>query len=412
MPNYDLSNLFFLMRYIIALLVCFSIINLAHAQKNDSTKISIAEIVTIHSTILNEDRKIYIYTPSTVPGFVTPSGPFPVMYLMDAEFQLQMVAGLVDYLSKSQGIILPTIIVGIDNNHYDRERDLTPTHSDKADPVSKPDTSASAFTKTSGGGEKFLRFIREEVMHYVEQHYNTAPFKIFSGHSLGGLMSVYCLFKHPEMFNAYIGISPSVWWDNNVLQQIAKDKLTVNALKNKYLFFSISSEGGEFYKDIQSLHSLLRQKKDSSGLLYKYQYYPTETHGSGPAKAEYDALKFIFSNCYPSQKDTTLAGIKLFYKKFEKHFGYASKPDENMLITIGYNDLDHPKKIDEAVKIFEMAAENYPTSSNAFDSLGDGYAKKGNKAKAIVAYKKAIELHSADFNNDTITKLKTLEDAK
>jgi len=59
-----------------------------------------------------------------------------------------------------------------------------------------------------------------------------------------------------------------------------------------------------------------------------------------------------------------------------------------------------------------VAAENYPTSSNAFDSLGDGYAKKGDKTKAIAAYKKAIGSHSADFNNETNIKLKILRDPK
>jgi predicted alpha/beta superfamily hydrolase len=268
----------------------------AHAQQRDSTKLTVADIVTIHSQILNQDRKLYIYTPHTISTPLSRPGPapYPVMYLLDGEVQIQMVAGLVDYLSNLQAVIPSMIVVGIDNNDYDRERDLTPTHSDRMDPVSKPDTSDTAFTKTSGGGEQFLRFIRDEVMPYVEQHYSTAPFRILSGHSLGGLMSVYCLLNHPEMFNAYIGISPSIWWDEAVVAKQAKGKLKAGAFKNRYLFFSISSEGGEFYQDIATLHSAFRETSASSGLTYRYVHYPAETHGSSPARAEYDALRFLF----------------------------------------------------------------------------------------------------------------------
>lgn len=387
--------------------------NGVYAQTDSATKINIAEVVVIHSKILNEDRRLYIYTPATVPNFSTPTGPYPVMYMFDGEFQIQMVAGLVDYLSKVQRELPPMIVVGIDNNHYDREHDLTPTHSDKADPVSKPDTSPTSVTRTSGGGENFLRFIHEEVMPYVEQHYSTTPFKVLSGHSLGGLLSTYTLVSHPDMFNAYIAISPSVWWDDAALFKEAEAKTVANAYKNKYLFLSISSEGGEFYKDIQDINSLFQTRANLSGLSYRYAYYPEENHGSGPAKAEYDALKFVFAGYLPSPKDSTPALIEQFNERFRSHFGYSAPPlDENTLLVFAYNELEDPNKVGEAIELFKMAVKYYPASSNAFDSLGDGYAKSGNKLLAIDAYRHAIELHSSDYTEVSKSKLDALVSTK
>ena len=73
--------------FILLLFIClFS--NILLAQKTDSTKVTIAEIKIIHSTILNEDRKIYVYTP------VNHSEPLPVIYLMDGEM-ISLMAGIV-----------------------------------------------------------------------------------------------------------------------------------------------------------------------------------------------------------------------------------------------------------------------------------------------------------------------------
>lgn len=391
------------------LLLCFSFTSIlgAQQQQNDDN-ISFARTTTIHSAILDEDRKLYIYTPSTIPGVVHPAAPYPVLYLLDAEYQMQMVAGLVDYLSKSQRVILPMIIVGLDTNHYDRERDLTPTHSDQADPISKPDTSPTAVTRTSGGGENFLRFLHEEVMPYVQRHYGAAPYSILSGHSLGGLISLHCLLYHPDYFNAYIGISPSIWWDNDYVVRQAAGRLKPDSLKGKSLFFSISSEGGIFYQDIHQFHSILDGQGNRSDLSFRYAYYPDETHGSSPARTEYDALRFLFAGCFPPPGATTPDAILSYYRQFQERFGYAAKADENTLIDIGYRDLEDPSRYEEAIRIFGMATPSYPESSNAFDSLGDAYAKKGDNQKAITAYKTAIELHSADFTEESRTKLKAL----
>ncbi|HEX3386461.1 MAG TPA: alpha/beta hydrolase-fold protein, partial [Mucilaginibacter sp.] len=84
-----------------------------------------------------------------------------------------------------------------------RMRDLTPTNV-------PPD-------KSSGGGEKFTDFIKTELMPHIDSIYPTASYKMLIGHSLGGLMAINTLINHPEMFNAYVAIDPSMWWDDRKL---------------------------------------------------------------------------------------------------------------------------------------------------------------------------------------------------
>src|SRR5205085_12132462 len=113
----------------------------------------------------------------------------------------------------------------------------------------------------SGGGEKFLDFIKNVLMPYIEKSYPVAPFKIFTGHSLGGLMAVYCLIHHPDYFNGYIAISPSLQWDNEVMLKQAEKPIK---FQNRFLFFSDANEDAAFHQYQLSLDSLLT--KNASGL--------------------------------------------------------------------------------------------------------------------------------------------------
>jgi predicted alpha/beta superfamily hydrolase len=211
------------------------------------------EVKIFHSKILGEDRRIYIQMPAKMKRYEK----YPVLYLLDGEAHTQMAGGQVQYLSEAYKIIPSLIIVGIENT--DRTRDLTPTHS-IIGPDGKPDTSSNAFGKSSGGGENFLQFIKQELMPYIEGNYPTAPYKILSGHSLGGLMALYSLVHHPEFFNAYIAISPSLQWDNEVMLRQVAEKLDPKKISSIILFFSDANEDAAFHENQLKLDSILKKK--------------------------------------------------------------------------------------------------------------------------------------------------------
>jgi len=368
--------------------------NILLAQKNDSTGITIAAVKIIHSSILNENRKIYVYTPANH------SESLPVIYLMDGEM-ISLVVGIVDFLYQANQLP-PMIIVGIGNYEYDRAHDLTPSHS----LLNMDGTTDSLSLKTSGGGENFLKFIKDEVMPFVAKNYNPSPNKIFFDHSLGGLMTSYCLLNHAEMFNSYIAVSPALWWDKESIFTNADVLFKNKDFKNKAIFFSDGNEGAEFNKSVIKLQSLLQQK-NIIGLRYKYIPYPEETHNSELVKATQDGLNFVFENWKPAKSDTTFELVTKFYEKRSSQNGFQELPPEQVMNEMAYHFLNAPNKLDEAIKCFELNAQNYPTSFNAFDSLGDGYLAKGDKVRAIEAYKKSIAINPNVAQ--TQKKLKALE---
>lgn len=265
------------------------------AQTKETYNAISADAVTFPSRILKGNRKVYIHYPKLDSAHLDKR--FPVLYLMDGESHFAMLAQYTDYLSRWDVNVIPEmIVVGITNTK--RTRDLTPTES-IINYFGRPDTSINSWMKPSGGNEQFLQFIREELMPYIEANYKTESFKIFAGHSFGGIASINCMLTHPEMFNAYIAISPSFWWDGEYVLKLADKKLKKGSVLNKLLFYSDASEGAtdssSYHTNLLKFDGLLTDKA-IKGLDYKYKYYPTETHMTEPMVAYYDALRFIYKD--------------------------------------------------------------------------------------------------------------------
>ena len=380
------------------ILVFFIIPLCLHAQNMADYKPLTADNVQIVSKTLNETRKVYIYVPPA--DSLNPAKRYPVLYLMDGESHFSMIAELCRYLSRWDVNVMPEmIVVGIPNTN--RTRDLTPTHS-IIDYYGKPDTSATSWLKPSGGNGNFLQFVSAELMPYVEAHYKTQPFKIFAGHSFGGITAIDCFLNNPGMFNAYIALSPSFWWDNEYLLKLADKKLQKGSALSKLLFYSDASEGvtdkSTFHTNLLKFDSLIAEKQ-IIGLVLKYLNYPDDIHMTEPVKAYYDALRFIYRQWdLPAQEPNQVSSaiIMKHYLQLSQRYGYTILPNE-----VNINDwasylVKNPETLDSAISLFEMNAVNYPSSPKAFTSLGDAYVKKEERQKAIASYKKALVLNPED----------------
>jgi uncharacterized membrane protein len=79
---------------------------------------------------------------------------------------------------------------------------------------------------------------------------------------------------------------------------------------------------------------------------------------------------------------------------------------EDQLDALGYR-LIHAKKFSEAIRIFQLNVEAYPRSSDAYDSLADGYRKAGDRGQAIANYQKSLQLNPK--NRDAEVMLQKLD---
>ncbi len=375
-----------------------------HTAPNNS--IEIGKIDSVYSKSLAEERKIFVYLPAAAKDT---SKRFPVLYLLDGDDHFASVSGIVKYFAE-RSVCPDMIIIGIPNT--DRTRDLTPTRS-----LLYPDGSKSDDLKSSGGGEKFVSFIKNELMPHVDSLYPVAPYKLLIGHSFGGLTVMNILINHPNLFNAYIAVDPSMWWDKQKLLNQARQVFTQQKFAGKSFYMGIANTmpsgmdtlqvridttGTTFHiRSILQLKDILLHNK-SNGLNFNYAYYKNDDHGSSPLITEYDGLRFIFSYYKTPQlvfdqlldKNNHTDAAKGFtehYLEVSKNLGYTVLPPEDQINGyVGF--LAGSGQPQKALQLLNLNIKNYPKSADVFDSLGDFYKAQKDKTKAVAAYEKALLL--------------------
>ena len=148
-----------------------------------------------------------MHIPESALNSTSNTTKYPVLYLLDGPGHFYSVTEMIKQLSANGNTIVPEmIIVAIPNT--DRSLDLTPSH------VDIDVFSGDSIQYSSGGGNKFLDFMEDELIPHIEKTYPAAPYSTFVGHSFGGLSVINVLISRPHLFNNYVAIDPSLWWDD------------------------------------------------------------------------------------------------------------------------------------------------------------------------------------------------------
>ena len=343
-----------------------------------------ARQLVVHSNVLNEDRVIWVRMPAAARR---ENDRFPVLYLTDGGSNVNEIGSTIDFLADGN-FMPPLIVVGITNT--DRVRDLTPSHAD----VKRSDGTITRYP-TSGGADKFLDFIQTELVPEIERRYKTAPYRIITGHSLGGLFAVHTVMARPELFNAAIASSPSLWWNDFVTLRRMEEFLSKRKEFNRTLFFSLGDEGGDMMEGFTRLQKIVSSNLPK-GFVARSAQYPEETHGSTELLSHYAGLRIIFAGWrVPLDPKTgiavgSLAGVEHHYRQLSERFGFAVSSEKG-INSLGYQLLGQ-KKTEEALGAFRRNIELYPHSANTYDSLADALEAAGKYDEAKLNVEKAIEV--------------------
>lgn len=346
-------------------------------------EIVIGKRITFPSKVLNTDLAISLYLP---PNYDSSEEAYPVLYDLNAFASFTYDSGTVELLSRTLDI--PNMILvglpGLQNGYVP-----TPLEERSSDPQT---------------ADLSLKFFREELIPFIGKNYRTSDFNILSGHSVGGLFTMYTLFTQPDLFSAYIASSP--WFQTNDqywLKQIEK-MFQAASLEKKYLFMTVGKK--EFELTLSTYNELEKWMKsnDLKGLAWKSAWFENVDHSSMLGKSLYDGLLFIFEG-WKIPADVILSGeisrIEEHAARMKAKFGsqITYTIPENQLNQIGYRLLGQ-KELDKAINIFTYNIKLHPNSPNTYDSLAEAYATAGDREKAIKYYKLAIEKNPGRTDNE------------
>jgi hypothetical protein len=209
---------------------------------------------------------VNVYTP---PGYRSSTDMrIPVLYMPDGglDEDFPHVVHTVDSLI-ALGEIRPVIVVGISNT--ERRRDLTgPTRV----------ATDSAIAPRVGGSAAFRRFLREELMPAVHARYRTTKERTIIGESLAGLFILETFLVEPSLFDHYIALDPSIWWNSGALLESAGARLAAfnDAPRTLYL---ATSNVNEIAAGTARLAALIRASPPP-GLMWNYEPRPDLTHAT------------------------------------------------------------------------------------------------------------------------------------
>jgi predicted alpha/beta superfamily hydrolase len=255
---------------------------------------------SLHSPILNQERMIQVFLPSDYkPGS---ADKYDVLYVLDGGNWNTGLVWQVQNFAQGQGFAPKMIIVSVMG--IDRNVELTPTR--------------LASWKGSGGAEKFLSFIKNELIPYVNSHYPTNGDNTLWGHSLSGMFAVYALLNEPQLFKSCIAVDPSFWWDNSYVPKMAATKLSAWTGRNMTLFIA-GRDGSLTDMKIDTMDAILK-KAAPVDLKWKLEVYHDETHSSVRLKSTYDGLKFTYDGLGHHMEFHPMTGIVLKDKPFPIFF--------------------------------------------------------------------------------------------
>lgn len=253
-----------------------------------------SELRRFHSDIMDQDLLIYVQLPlNYVPDG---SKEYPVLYVTDGNRSFPIYANISTMLGFPPTGFPQVIVVGIAYNIMDmyqwavwRTRDLTPAVNTGDEQywegLLRRMTGDTTIRVETGGGPRFLSFICDELVPFIESEYRVSEKgRALAGYSYGGLFTLFAMFERPEVFQRYFAGSPSINYGNRVLFEMEKTYNQNHTDLHARVYLSIGGlEDQSWITGLNEMADIL-VSRNYPNLDVRTQVFEGEWHGSaGPA---------------------------------------------------------------------------------------------------------------------------------
>lgn len=346
--------------------------------------VTVGQRLALPSAALGETREILVHLPR---DYERSTRRYPVLFLLDGNDHFVYASGIVDFLARN-GRAPELILVAVPTLHK-RSRDLTmPLKLDReAIEALEPH-------EKLGGADAFLRFLADELAPWLDARYRTQPYRILSGHSLGGLFNFYALLERPDAFQAHVAVSPSLWWDERAWVEQARARLA--ALPGRHwLYFSWGDDEPSIRDSSQALVDWMRMQT-FTGLEWKWRYYPGDDHGTTPLRTLYDGLEWLYADWRlrlhepESMEYADLqARIRDHHAMLSRRYGYPVAPSAEVRNELA-NWLFEKERYEEALAEARANLAAHPEAGFLHEQISEILDKQGHAAEALAEYRRSL----------------------
>lgn len=257
-------------------------------EASEAEPLTIGDTFTVDSKVLGETRRINVYRPAAYA--LADDAPLPVLYMPDGGSgeDFLHIAGLVQ-IGALNGTMRPFLLVGIENT--DRRHDLTgPTQSEEDRKIAPPPS------RGVGGSAAFREFLRSELMPVVRSRYPTTGETAIVGESLAGLFVVETFLLEPDLFDHYVAVDPSLWWDGGRLVDQAATRVAKHPEGRSTLFLTTSrqAEIAALTTRLAKILTTLRQA-GTTDVEVRQLSLPDEEHATVYHPAALQAFRTVFA---------------------------------------------------------------------------------------------------------------------
>lgn len=359
---------------VIIILILTAFIDSACADESmaDGSIVRLGESVSLDSKVLGEKRSLSVHLPEK---YESGSTKYPVVYMMGSEYRTRFAlwAATLDYMGG--GEIPPMILVGID----------LPEGNGVLVPRMHP--------MDTMGANKYLKYLTDEVIPFVEKRYRTVPYRVLFGASNSGYFTVYTLLAHPDKFDAYLASSPMLGWGSGLLEKKLTSMIKRKPKSERFLYMIYSDDDSERVTDsITRFNSVLEKDRP--------KWLRTETvelinQGHVPAVDIPSSLKALFHDFNPVAELDSIEKMQTHYKKLTERYGFEIPVPSSRLFDLGINTVIQ-KKLKLAQSVFEYSMKIYPDDSQSYLGMGLVRRDQGKKEEARSLLQKALEIEPED----------------
>jgi predicted alpha/beta superfamily hydrolase len=257
--------------------------------------------LSMKSQYFNHERQVLIYTPEGYDEY--DATDFDVMYVFDSQDRSKF-----DFVHCALDLACPTseddskrfIIVGICSTNlpdidYYRNTDYLPM------PIHESTKGKGLFKYEKGYGRSgdLKKFLKNELMPYIDKNYRTSGRTIGIGHSLSASFVLDCMVTD-DLFDDYIAMSPNCYFDEfrvaSGIEQYPFKSLT----KPRFIYTSMANEigskrsdwGEDWTQGWQRVSTFLSNRSNfANGTIASVQTFPDYDHNPSFVPSLTEALR-------------------------------------------------------------------------------------------------------------------------